>query len=93
MTGFKLCVFSTPRFLVGLVIFCCVVSIHSDADARDSFVRMDANHDGVISRAEWSRGKNSFGRLDRNRDGVLTRKEMEDRQNFREVHEDLMRKR
>ncbi len=56
------------------------------------FAGMDANHDGVVSRAEWRGDEASFGRLDRNHDGVLSRKEMEARQNFQEVMDDLMRK-
>lgn len=40
------------------------------------FERVDANHDGVISRDEWTRKPQAFDRIDANHDGVLTQDEL-----------------
>ena len=34
--------------------------------------KYDANHDGVISKTEYTRGEAAFARCDTNKDGVLT---------------------
>lgn len=40
-----------------------------------SFLRTDRNHDGIISRNEWTSDPTTFARVDANRDGVITRPE------------------
>ncbi len=44
---------------------------------EEVFRRLDINHDGRISRGEWTDSLSLFDRLDRNHDGVLTRDEYE----------------
>jgi len=39
--------------------------------------RMDANHDGKLSRGEWAGKPKAFDRLDLNHDGFITRDEAE----------------
>lgn len=41
--------------------------------------KMDANHDGQISRDEWKGRPRAFGRLDANHDGVITKEEIRTR--------------
>lgn len=54
---------------------------------------MDANRDGVITRAEWRGNDQSFRQQDRNNDGVLTAAELddarEDRQDRRDDRNDV----
>src|SRR5512142_65144 len=40
------------------------------------FRQMDTNHDGVISRDEWTRRPQAFDRIDTNHDAVLTQDEL-----------------
>jgi hypothetical protein len=40
-----------------------------------SFLRIDRNHDGIISRSEWTSDPTTFTRVDANADGVITRPE------------------
>lgn len=40
------------------------------------FQRLDVNHDGAVSKAEWPRGEQAFTRLDVNKDGVLSQDEL-----------------
>ena len=40
------------------------------------FQRLDLNHDGRISRDEWTRKPKAFDRLDLNHDGFITREEL-----------------
>lgn len=41
------------------------------------FDRLDSNHDGVLSRAEWPGRTDDFNRLDRNNDNFVSRAEFE----------------
>lgn len=41
------------------------------------FKRLDTNHDGRISRDEWTRKPEAFDRLDANSDGAITLEEAE----------------
>jgi hypothetical protein len=41
----------------------------------ESFLRADRNHDGIISRNEWTSDPTTFTRVDINGDGVITRPE------------------
>ena len=40
--------------------------------ALNNILKMDANNDGIITRAEWNGKKETFTKLDQNGDGVLT---------------------
>lgn len=46
------------------------------ATAADTFAAMDTNHDGKITRAEWTGNAVGFAMLDRNGDGVLSGDEL-----------------
>lgn len=50
-----------------------------DDTHADALGRLDRNHDGVISRGEWSGSRYDFDRLDHNRDGYLTSSEAQHR--------------
>lgn len=72
----------TPLLLAGLAAAPAAAQDKSKADgarhekAMNRFDKLDANHDGSISREEWKGRAKAFDRIDSNHDGVLSRDEI-----------------
>jgi len=79
------------------VVFCfCTFAVpepaHAERQARDGQMRfrdMDADNDGVITRAEWRGSDQAFQRIDRNHDGVLSGDEVWDQSQRQSPSSDL----